>query len=193
MHQKFSRRTCSQWTPVNKRYIALCVFYFFDNQNHKNHKYMSELTFGSFLSCVTCHSQWNVYWERSLHQVVLLKVWGLPPAPLVGGGSTMKIKYKSFKSLSGACWDCSKRIWANMTLASSTWDWTRLAEKLRRFGASPDMERPPVHLKVSCHSAIDDRVSPLRLCSPCVPQMRQQQWIPPGNRVAPWQFVLNHA
>ena len=59
MHQKFSRRTCSQWTPVNKRYIALCVFYFFDNQNHKNHKYI-HVRVNIWIFSFICHLPFTV-------------------------------------------------------------------------------------------------------------------------------------
>ena len=109
MHQEFSRRTWSQWTPVSKRYIAWCVFCFLRYllSESRVHMYMSELKFCGTLDLfyvdVTCHLQWSVYWERSLHQVVLLKVWGRPPAPLVGGGSTMKRSTKVIISLIIRC------------------------------------------------------------------------------------------
>ena len=140
---------------------------------------------------VTCHLQWSVYWERSLHQVVLLKVWGRPPKPLVDFSSAME---KSIKV-------SSHYLTELHPLTNSTCDWTRLPEKLMRFGGWPDMERPPVHLcwyyqlkAASCIMYHYHVTLPLMIELALFDwaQMRQHPWIHlsyQAYHLTPWQSV----
>ena len=91
MYQDFSRRISSQWTPVSILCLKIHNLLFFSLILAFRIRMMT--SFLSFLY-VTCHLQWSVYWERSLRQVVLLKVWGRPPKPLVDFSSAMEKSIK---------------------------------------------------------------------------------------------------